>query len=261
MSLAFQKGDRVMVWVNKPSGPERVSGLVDYLRPDGRIEVRLSEGGIDVSPARELESTPKQAEWNKVAADARKDLAEMQADAATGRVVELPKFTEDHKQIPAKVKRAKKISGPRTVRTYLALLTSELTQYDAKLCEGERKKGRTSNIYRLGHYLQATHGLEALSASLDLDTHEALSSLAAALCVAFTADRGEPDLAPVRKIYRQISAVLPCTREEDKFGDRIEVIRKEHGLPVSGEILPMEQQKVLDTYAARFPTCHCPDCR
>jgi hypothetical protein len=99
--------------------------------------------------------------------------------------------------------------GPEnpTIRNYLTLLTSKLTQYDQATGAREAKKGR-SNIYRLGHLLKAAQGVEdRVKDVLDDTSPEAREKFKKALEKAFILTRdGSFDLPPLRNVAKQLAA-------------------------------------------------------
>lgn len=87
-----------------------------------------------------------------------------------------------------------------TVRAFLAVLTSKITQYDKRVSAKERMP----NIYRLGHLLGASQRVEErVKGVLDQDTPEALKALVSAMGREFT-----PDFSPVKAVKKQIEAYL-----------------------------------------------------
>lgn len=87
-----------------------------------------------------------------------------------------------------------------TVRAFVAVLKSKLTQHDKKVSSRERMP----NIYRLGHLLGAAQRVEAtVKGVMDQSTPEALKALEAAMDHEF--ERGFP---PVNAVKKQIAAFL-----------------------------------------------------
>lgn len=83
-----------------------------------------------------------------------------------------------------------------TVKVFLTILTSYVTQFDQKL------QKKQPNIYRLGHYLEAVHKVEAaVKSKLDEDSSEAMDALKAALKKNF-----ESDFPPLKKLLKAIDA-------------------------------------------------------
>lgn len=90
-----------------------------------------------------------------------------------------------------------------TVKTFLAVASSKLTQYD------ERLQKRQPNIYRLGHYFGALEKVEAdVSRHKNDDSPEALEALRQSLLRRFTSRGGKSDLPPIRNVIKQIDAFL-----------------------------------------------------
>lgn len=85
-----------------------------------------------------------------------------------------------------------------TVRTFLAILGSRITQYDKKL------EAKQPNLYRLGLLLEAKHKAEDLVRKhLDDSTPEALEALKAALKKKF-----QPDFPPVKAVVKMVDEFL-----------------------------------------------------
>lgn len=73
------------------------------------------------------------------------------------------------------------MSAQVTVRTFIAVLSSKLTQHDKAMCARESKRGRP-NFYRLGLLFEAVDKVEqACAASLDKCDPQALESLRGAM--------------------------------------------------------------------------------
>jgi uncharacterized protein (DUF2336 family) len=90
-----------------------------------------------------------------------------------------------------------------TVECFLMVLTSKLTQYDARETAREIKRGG-GNIYRLGLLFKALERVRSgVSQYLDRDDREAMQALRAAMLAHFT-----PGFSPVRNIEKQIDKWL-----------------------------------------------------
>jgi hypothetical protein len=92
--------------------------------------------------------------------------------------------------------RPKTAASNATVKTFLAILSSYMTQFDQKL---EKKQ---PNAHRLGHYMTALNKAEAkLTPYLDDDSPEAMTKLKAVL-------HGVVDdsFPPLKKLFKQIDA-------------------------------------------------------
>lgn len=95
------------------------------------------------------------------------------------------------------------------VSTFMMVLRSKLTQYDAAQQKRSLARGHGMNIYALGHYLEAASKIEkAVSKVKDRDDEEALGILRKAILKFFTESGGVPDLPPVRNTVKQIDAFL-----------------------------------------------------
>jgi len=93
--------------------------------------------------------------------------------------------------------------GQATVEAFLAVASSKLTQYDAKL------QAKQPNMYRLGHYLEALNKVRAdVRSFLKRDDPEALDALRKALLTRFTSSGGKASLPPINAVLRQISDYL-----------------------------------------------------
>ncbi len=87
-----------------------------------------------------------------------------------------------------------------TVKMFLHVLTSKLTQYDAKETKREQTRGGQGNLYRLGHLLEAANKVEEdVKDYLDKDDEEAMEALRASLKKRFT-----PNFPPINTVLRQI---------------------------------------------------------
>ena len=87
-----------------------------------------------------------------------------------------------------------------TVRAFLAVLSSKITRYDARISAKERMP----NIYRLGHLLEAASRVEKrVKRIIDQDTPEALETLIEAMDQDFT-----PNFPPVNAVKKQIRRYL-----------------------------------------------------
>jgi hypothetical protein len=85
-----------------------------------------------------------------------------------------------------------------TVRAFLILLTSKLTQYDMRL------SAKDGNIYRLGHLLNAANKVHNdVKSYLERDDAEAMSALKASL-----GDRFLDGFSPVKAVIKAINAWL-----------------------------------------------------
>lgn len=99
---------------------------------------------------------------------------------------------------------------PPTVKNFIAVMMSKLTQFDQKLAAKER----FPNIYRLGHYLEAAHKIEADLMSNGLKGDEIMNAEIAAVMKASMKRRvifnssGVPDLPPMRNVLKQIDEFL-----------------------------------------------------
>lgn len=99
---------------------------------------------------------------------------------------------------------------PPTVGNFIAVLTSELTQYDQKVASRERHV----NIYRLGHYLEAAHKVEEEvlrhASAGDQMTPEIAGIMVDAMgenfTVSYKADNF--DLPPCRNVVKKLAAFL-----------------------------------------------------
>lgn len=92
----------------------------------------------------------------------------------------------------------KTAANSATVRTFLAILGSRITQYDKKL------ETKQPNIYRLGLLLEAKHKAEDLVRKhLDDSTPEALEALKGALNKKF-----QPDFPPVKAVVKMVDEFL-----------------------------------------------------
>jgi hypothetical protein len=86
-----------------------------------------------------------------------------------------------------------------TVKTFLMVLTSKLTQYDKRL------SARDGNIYRLSHLLKASQDIERRMAKLlDHSDQKSLETLKAAIAGEFT----RPPIPPVANTLKQIDAFI-----------------------------------------------------
>lgn len=93
--------------------------------------------------------------------------------------------------------RSKKALTAGTVRAFLMVASSKLTQYDKRL------EKRQPSLYRLGHFLEALQKVENdVSRFMDEDSPEALEALKRALNRRF--DR----LPPINNVLKQIDAFL-----------------------------------------------------
>jgi hypothetical protein len=93
-----------------------------------------------------------------------------------------------------------------TLRDYLTLLSSKLTQYDVATGKRESKRG-SPNIYRLGHLLKASQQVQdRVKTMLDDTSPEARAAFEKALAAEFVFERGEFALAPVRNVVKQLRA-------------------------------------------------------
>lgn len=89
------------------------------------------------------------------------------------------------------------------VSTFLVVFSSMLTQYDQQLSKGERKRGR-SNIYRLGHYLDALDRARAqVQGVINDDSKEAVAKLRDAIASVFH-DNDNPG----KKLLKVIDAYI-----------------------------------------------------
>jgi len=104
----------------------------------------------------------------------------------------------------------KKTRGiPPTVGNFLAVLTSQLTQYDQKTSLRERHV----NIYRLGHLLRAAQRVEdEMLRKADKQapmTLELADEMITTMSGAFSVGRdGQFDLAPCRNVVKQLRAFV-----------------------------------------------------
>lgn len=114
----------------------------------------------------------------------------------------------------------KKTRGiPPTVGNFLAVLTSQLTQYDQKASLRERHV----NIYRLGHLLGAAQRVEEeMLRRADKQapmTPELADEMIAAMSGAFSVGRdGQFDLAPCRNVVKQLRAFVERGKDPSLLG-------------------------------------------
>ena len=89
-----------------------------------------------------------------------------------------------------------------SVKAFLMVLRSKLTQYDKKLIDKEMQRGGRGNIYRLGHYLEAADRVEQdLRSNLDKEDSATMEKLKTSLQFRFS-----PDFPPVKNVLKQIEA-------------------------------------------------------
>jgi hypothetical protein len=89
-----------------------------------------------------------------------------------------------------------------TVKTFLGVLASKITQQDKKEYEKEVARGGRGNIYRLGLLLEAKGKVEdAVSAYLGRDDAEAMEALKKALKRNFN-----DNFPPLKNLLKQIEA-------------------------------------------------------
>lgn len=99
---------------------------------------------------------------------------------------------------------------PPTVGNFIAVLTSELTQYDQKVSARERHV----NIYRLGHLLEAAHGVEKeilrRAKADDTMTPQIAELMVDSMAEHFTVSPKADnfDLAPCRNVLKKLAAFL-----------------------------------------------------
>jgi len=111
---------------------------------------------------------------------------------------------------------------PPTVGNFIAVLTSELTQYDQKVSARERHV----NIYRLGHLLEAAHGVEekvlSRAAVDDEMTPEIAEVMVDAMMDHFTVSwkADNFDLAPCRNVIKKLGAFLDTGKNPSLIAPR-----------------------------------------
>lgn len=95
------------------------------------------------------------------------------------------------------------------VRDFAFILTGLLTQYDLKESAREVKRSGQSNVYRLGHLLEAAQGAESEAAErgiLDRDDPEAIQAYREILKKYFIHERGRFALPPLRQLEKRMDA-------------------------------------------------------
>jgi hypothetical protein len=91
-----------------------------------------------------------------------------------------------------------------SVKHWMFILKSKITQADARQSKADRKKGIPVNIYRLGHWLKAAGEVEkALRGKEDSAEKKDLLKLKAALSKEFT-----PDSSPANFVKKGIDKFL-----------------------------------------------------
>lgn len=113
-----------------------------------------------------------------------------------------PKLGKVDQLIAARVASAVIAAKSATIKTFLAVLSSKLTQQDKKEYARETARGGNGNIYRLGLLFEALSKVEdAVRPYLDKDDEEAMEALKKAIQKNFHAD-----YPPVKNVLKQIDA-------------------------------------------------------
>lgn len=118
------------------------------------------------------------------------------------KTVSLQELADAEIQLRKSAKQGATAKALPTVDTFLMVLTSKLTQYDAAQFARETKRGGRGNIYRMGLLFEAQDKVKADCAKvLERSDPEAMAELKKSL-----GRRFETDFPPVRNVQRQIDS-------------------------------------------------------
>ena len=107
---------------------------------------------------------------------------------------------------------------PPTVCNFYTVLTSKVTQFDQRLEKADAKRGRPTNIYRLGHYLGAAQKVEADLKKVAPNCNVEMTPTVANEMRASMRHHFTPDFPPIKNVEKQLDAFLTTGKSPSLLG-------------------------------------------